>query len=118
MKIVPPTMRSIFFFSTLLCFQSIGAQKEENLFNAKDKELIAYLSSPQFFVDGATLEMVQKSRQRMKAALKIYAKRDRQQRDQFFKGDIWEREDQRENYFALQRWLQEVSPIKKSKEKK
>jgi hypothetical protein len=96
-----------------------GVQRERlPLFNEKDNKMMNYLTSPQFLLDKNTVEIVSKSRQRMKIALKVYAEKDRLLRQQFFKGDIWEKEEQRENYFALKRLLQEVSPITKNKEKK
>lgn len=113
-------------FSALLCALLVSTEtlaegtkeKRKDLFDKKDKEMMEYLTSPQFLLDKNTVEIVNKSRQRIKIALKVYTEKDRRQRKQFFKGDIWHKEEQRENYFALQRWLQEVSPITKSKEKK
>lgn len=107
---------------TLLSVNSFGDQAHQKedlpLFNEEDKKMMNYLTSPQFLLDKNTVEIVSKSRQRMKIALKVYAEKDRLLREQFFKGDVWEKEDQRENYFALKRWLQEVSPITNQKEKK
>ncbi len=108
-------------FSLSLPFE-VGAQESSKesipLFSGQDRELLNYLKSSQFLIDKSTVDIVKGSRQRMKVALKVYAAADRKQRQQFFKGDIWEREEQRENYFALQRLLQEVSPITKPKERK
>lgn len=107
-------------FITLSCFchSTYAEQAGEPLFNKKDMKVMKYLTSPQFLLDKNTVEIVNKSRERMRIALKVYAERDRLLREQFFKGDIWEKEEQRENFFALKRWLQEISPITNSKEKK
>lgn len=88
------------------------------LFSPEEQVRLEYLKSNKFLADQYTNDIINESGQRMSIALKLYAKMDRENRAQFFKGDIWAQEDTRENYFALQHWLQKISPIKNPKEKK
>lgn len=115
-------MRYTAFF--VMLFISLGGRSfAENslhqvpLFNEQELKQLEYLKSSQRLLDIQTVEMIEKSRLRMKAALKLYAMRDQQQRQSYFAQDVWAFEDKREDYFTLMNWLERISPLSKEKNK-
>ncbi len=101
----------------LLCASSniwAGSALIDSL-SPKEKKEIEYLIGPKFQKKVLYGELSQTAKKRgqfiTKAFLTEVAKSEEFKRREFIKNDPWNKWEKMENYNALNRWLQEVSPI-------
>ncbi|MCR9205577.1 MAG: hypothetical protein NXH75_13420 [Halobacteriovoraceae bacterium] len=95
----------------LLLIVSVFAEKP--LFNHQEEKELTYLSSKESIAHKQQLKLGKLAEAKMKVALDFYVRQDKAKRAHFFRPGLWEREEKRENYLAMKRWLQMVSPITK-----
>lgn len=103
-------------FGTLFFFLMTPVLADAPLFSAEEKKNLEWYLSDQYLADKMTEELSKKSELKVKLALKLLAKKDRANKKHFLRPGLWEREEKRENYEAMKRWLQEISPIKNKEE--
>jgi len=75
------------------------------------------LASNQTLAQKAGQKLSEESVRRLRFSLKLAAKSERDLIERQLKNDPWKAMEKRENYYALQNWLQRISPITKPAKK-
>lgn len=97
-------------------FLNCSVYAEKPLFNHQEEKELNYLSSPESIAHKQQLKLGKLAEAKMKVALDFYVRQDKAKRAHFFRPGLWDREEKRENYLAMKRWLQMVSPITNEKD--
>lgn len=84
---------------------------DQPLFSPKEAKELNYYSSQESIAHKLQDKISKVAEAKMKVALEFYVRQDKTKRTQFFRPGLWEREDKRENFMAMKKWLQMISPI-------
>ncbi len=89
------------------------------LFNQEEKKEVQFLMSKEFLRETLLKEMAMQNRIRPDFMAKLYleeaVKTERIKRKTFLEDNLWEKWEKMEDFNALHRWLQSISPIVNSK---
>lgn len=84
---------------------------DKPLFNKKEQKELNYLASRAYIADQQREKLGKMAELKMKVALELYVRQDKAKRKNFSRPGLWEREEKRENYKAMEKWLEEISPV-------
>lgn len=106
-------MRIVFIAS--LSFSSLANSGLSDSFGPKERKELEYLLSREYHKKFIYNELSRDAHKRSQLMTKVYLKEtsqiERFKRENFIKNNPWKKWEKTENFNALQRWLQEVSPI-------